>query len=294
VKEKQKTIKLALPKGSLQESTFKLFKLAGFDFNVSSRSYLVGSDDPEVEALLIRPQEMAHYLEQGKFDVGLTGHDWVVESGAKVHEVAQLNYSKVSMRPVRWVLAVPEKSPIKSVKDLQGKQIATEVVNITKQYLKKNKVKAEVEFSWGATEVKAHQFVDAIVEVTETGNSLRANNLRIVDTVLESSTRLIANIASWKNSWKREKIESIALLLQAAITAQGKVGLKLNAEVAKQKKVLELLPALTSPTISHLSDPKWIAIETIISESEVKRLIPALRRAGARGIIEYPLNKVID
>lgn len=287
-------LRLGLPKGSLQDATVSLFRQAGFEFTLSSRSYLVGSDDPEIEALLIRPQEMAHYLERGMFDAGLTGYDWVVESGADVHEVTALTYSKVSMRPVRWVLAVPETSPVKSVKDLQGKRIATEVVNLTTQYLKKHGVEAEVEFSWGATEIKAHQFVDAIVEVTETGNSLRANHLRIVDTVLESSTRLIANHNSWKDPWKREKIENMALLLEAAMTAHGKVGLKMNVPVKTQKDVIGLLPALTSPTISQLSDPAWIAVETIISESEVKRLIPALRRAGARGIIEYPLNKVID
>ncbi len=289
-----RSLRLALPKGSLQESTFKLFRLAGFDFNVSSRSYLVNSDDPEVEALLIRPQEMARYLEHGKFDVGLTGLDWVLETEADVHEVAVLNYSKVSMRPVKWVLAVPEKSAIRSVKDLQGKRVATEVVNLTKKYLAKNGVKAEVEFSWGATEIKAHEFVDAIVEVTETGNSLRANNLRIVDTVLESSTRLVANKTAWRDPWKREKIESMALLLQAAIAAHDRVGLKMNVPVKMQKEIIALLPALTSPTISPLSNSDWVAVETIISESVVKRLIPALRRAGARGIIEYPLNKVID
>lgn len=287
-------LRLGLPKGSLQDQTLSLFRQAGFEFTVSSRSYLVGSDDPEIEALLIRPQEMAHYLERGMFDVGLTGLDWIMETGADVHDVATLTYSKVSMRPVRWVLAVPEKSAIQSVKDLQGKRIATEVVNLTRQYLKRHGVEAEVEFSWGATEIKAHQFVDAIVEVTETGNSLRANHLRIVDTVLESSTRLIANHGSWKDAWKREKIENLALLLEAAMTAHGKVGLKMNVPVATQDQVIGLLPALTSPTISQLSDPAWIAVETIISEREVKRLIPALRRAGARGIIEYPLNKVID
>lgn len=288
------TLRLGLPKGSLQDSTINLFRQAGFGFSVSSRSYLVVSDDPEIEALLIRPQEMAQYLERGMFDAGLTGLDWIMETGAKVQEVATLNYSKVSMRSVKWVVAVPETSPIKSVKDLEGKRIATEVVNLTHQYLKKHGVRAEVEFSWGATEVKAHEFVDAIVEVTETGNSLRANHLRIVDTVLESSTRLIANKKSWADPWKREKIENLALLLQAAMTAHDKVGLKMNVPVAEQEKIVGLLPALTSPTVSHLSDPAWVAIETIISESDVKRLIPALRRAGARGIIEYPLNKVID
>lgn len=287
-------LKLALPKGSLQESTFKLFHLAGFELSVASRSYHVTCDDPEIEALLIRPQELARYLELGKFDAGVTGFDWIMENRADVHEVTKLVYSKASMRPLRWVLAVPENSPIRTVQDLEGKQIATEVVDLTRSYLERHGVKAEVEFSWGATEIKAHEFVDAIVEATETGASLKANKLRIVDTVLESTPRLIANHASWKDPWKREKIENIAMLMQAAITAQGKVGLKLNAPTENQAAIIALLPALTSPTISHLSDPSWVAIETIIEENVVKRIIPALRRAGARGIIEYPLNKVID
>lgn len=287
-------LRLGLPKGSLQKSTFDLFGKAGFNFSVPSRSYQVRSEDPEIEALLLRPQEIPRYLEQGKFDAGLTGWDWIVETGADVHEVAALEYAKVSMAPVRWVLAVPESSPIQSVKDLEGKTIATEVVNLTRQYLERNGVKAEVEFSWGATEVKAHEFVDAIVEVTETGASLRANRLRIVETVLESSTRLIANHQSWKEPAKREKIEAIALLLEAAIQAHDKVGLKMNAPVSAQGRIMALLPSLTAPTISNLADEGWVAVETIISESDVRRLIPALRKAGARGIIEYPLNKVID
>lgn len=287
-------LRLGLPKGSLQEATFRLFAQAGFQFSVSSRSYYVNSDDPEIEALLIRPQEMATYIEHGKLDAGLTGLDWILESEAKVHEVAALEYSKVSMRPVRWVLAVPETSDIQSVKDLQGKTVATEVVNLTRKYLDQNGVDAEIEFSWGATEIKAHQFVDAIVEVTETGNSLRANRLRIVDTVLESSTRLIANLDAWKDEAKRDKIESIALLLKAAMRALGKVGVKMNVPKAELKKVGDLLPALTSPTISHLTDPDWVAVEVIVDKAEIKRLIPRLSKAGARGIIEYPLNKVID
>ena len=287
-------LKLGLPKGSLQDSTFKLFAQAGFHFSVSRRSYLVNSDDPEIEALLIRPQEMARYLEHGKFDAGLTGLDWVLESGADVHEVAILKYAKVTVLPVRWVLAVPENSPIQSVQDLQGKRIATEVVHLTRQYLERHGVEAEVEFSWGATEVKAHEFVDAIVEATETGDSLRANHLKIVDTVLESHTRLIANHEAWRDAWKREKIESIALLLQAALTARGKVGLKMNLPKTAQKKIEELLPSITAPTVSPLSDPEWVAIETVITEAEVRRLLPALRKAGARGILEYKLEKVID
>ena len=287
-------LKLGLPKGSLQDSTFKLFAQAGFHFSVSRRSYLVNSDDPEIEALLIRPQDMARYQEHGKFDAGLTGLDWVLESGADVHEVAILKYAKVTVLPVRWVLAVPENSPIQSVQDLQGKRIATEVVHLTRQYLERHGVEAEVEFSWGATEVKAHEFVDAIVEATETGNSLRANHLKIVDTVLESHTRLIANHEAWRDAWKREKIESIALLLQAALTARGKVGLKMNLPKTAQKKIEELLPSITAPTVSPLSDPEWVAIETVITEAEVRRLLPALRKAGARGILEYKLEKVID
>ena len=287
-------LKLGLPKGSLQDSTFKLFAQAGFHFSVSRRSYLVNSDDPEIEALLIRPQEMARYLEHGKFDAGLTGLDWVLESGADVHEVAVLKYAKVTVLPVRWVLAVPENSSIRSVQDLQGKRIATEVVNLTRQYLERHGVEAEVEFSWGATEVKAHEFVDAIVEATETGDSLRANHLKIVDTVLESHTRLIANHEAWRDAWKREKIESIALLLQAALTARGKVGLKMNLPKTAQKKIEQLLPSITAPTVSPLSDPEWVAIETVITEAEVRRLLPALRKAGARGILEYKLEKVID
>jgi ATP phosphoribosyltransferase len=287
-------LRLGLPKGSLQDSTLRLFQQAGFNFTTSSRSYHVGSDDPDIEALLIRSQEMARYVDHGSLDCGLTGLDWILETEAQVHEVAAFTYSKVSMRPVRWVLAVPESSPIQSVRDLQGKRIATEVVQLTRRYLEKHGVQAEVEFSWGATEIKAHQFVDAIVEVTETGNSLRANRLRIVDTLLESSTRLIANRDAWKDPAKREKIENIALLLEAAIRAQGKVGVKMNVPKAAQREIMDLLPSITSPTVSQLADSDWIAVEVILEESEIKRLIPALKRAGATGIIEYPLNKVVD
>ncbi|MCL5271421.1 MAG: ATP phosphoribosyltransferase [bacterium] len=288
------TIKLGLPKGSLQEATLALFRRAGFDFSIEGRSYHVTSDDPEITAILIRAQEMAHYVEKGFFDAGLTGLDWIRETRADVVEVAELVYSKASMRPVRWVLAVPEASSIYSVKDLEGKRIATEAVELTRDWLARHGVKAEVEFSWGATEIKAPEFVDAIVEVTETGSSLRANHLRIVETILESSTRLIANRQAWADPAKREKIESIALLLQAAIAAEGKVGLKMNVPKAVLEAVTRILPALTSPTISHLADPDWVAVEIIAAESAVKKMIPELRRAGARGIIEYPLNKVID
>lgn len=292
--EKPRQITLGLPKGSLQESTLKLFRNAGFKFSESSRSYQVTSDDIEIRALLIRAQEIARYVDEGVLDVGLTGLDWIRENEAKVHSVCDLIYAKASRVKPRWVLCVPEDSPIKTVKDLEGKRIATEVVNMTKRYLKKHGVKASVEFSWGATEIKAREFVDAIVDITETGNSLRANKLRIVDTLMETWNQLIANNESWKDPWKREKIENIAMLLEAAMAAEGKVGLKLNVEKKDLETVSALLPSLNGPTISTLSKAGWFALEVIIEESEVKRLIPALRRAGARGIIEYPLNKVID
>ncbi len=286
-------LRLGLPKGSLQESTLALFRKAGFSFAVGSRSYSASCDDDEISGLLIRAQEMSRYVEEGIFDLGLTGLDWIQENRSKVVEVEDLIYAKQSMRPVRWVLAVPESSPFRSVKDLRGKRIATEVVNITRDYLAANKVKAEVEFSWGATEAKAPDLVDAIVEVTETGSSLRANKYRIIDTVLESWTKLIANPRAWRDPWKRSKIESIAMLLKAAITAEGKVGLKMNAPRKRLDAVLKVLPALTSPTVSNLTDERFVALETIIEEKLVKRLIPDLIRAGATGIIEYPLNKVI-
>lgn len=288
-----KVLRLGLPKGSLQESTITLFRKAGFNFSVGSRSYNVGCDDPEITAVLIRAQEISRYVEDGVFDAGLTGLDWIQENRSKVAQVADLVYAKVSMRPVRWVLAVPEASKFRSVRDLRGKRIATEVVNITKDYFAKHKVPAEIEFSWGATEAKAPDLVDAIVEVTETGSSLRANKYRIVDTVLESWTKLIANHKAMKDPWKRRKIENIALLLEAAINAEGKVGLKMNVARKNLEKVLAVLPAITSPTISELRDQKFVALETIIEESLVKQLIPGLKRAGAVGIIEYPLNKVI-
>lgn len=290
----KRQINLGLPKGSLQDSTLALFRKAGFQFTVSSRSYQISSDDVEIRALLIRAQEIARYVDEGILDVGLTGLDWIKENGAKVHPVCDLVYAKATRTKPRWVLCVPEDSPIKTVKDLEGKRIATEVVNLTKAYLKKHGVKAQVEFSWGATEIKAPEFVDAIVDITETGNSLRANKLRIVDTLMETWNQLIANKTSWEDDWKREKIESIALLLKAAMAAEGKVGLKLNARMDNLAEITRLLPSLNSPTVSPLSDKTWCALEVIIDESEVKRLIPALRKAGARGIIEYPLNKVID
>ena len=286
-------LKLGVPKGSLQETTFNLLSKAGFHFSVSSRSYFPSVDDEELEAMLIRAQDLPRYVEDCVFDAALTGYDWIVESGANVISVSDLVYSKQSMRKVKWVLAVHESSTVKSVKDLEGKRIATEVVSITKNYLAKNKVNATVEFSWGATEVKTPDLVDAIVEVTETGSSLRANKLRIVDVVLESNTKLIANAKSWEDTWKREKIESLAMLLQGAINAGSKVGLKMNLRKSDVDNVLQLIPALRKPTLSQLADDQWIALETIIDEDVVRKIIPQLKRAGAEGIIEYPLNKVI-
>jgi ATP phosphoribosyltransferase len=291
---KQKNVlMLGLPKGSLQDATIEKMGKAGFNISVSSRSYLPYVDDPELVVRMIRAQEISRYVEHGYLDCGITGHDWIVENGSKVHEVGEFLFSKVSRQPTRWVLAVPEDSSIKSVKDLKGKRIATEVVNLTKKYLQKNKVKAEVEFSWGATEVKAHELVDAIVEVTETGSSLRANKLRIVDTLLVSTPRLIANTAAWKNPWKRRKIEILALLLKGALDAEAKVGLKMNIAEKNLDSLLRTLPALRNPTISSLSLKGWVAVETIIDEHIVRELIPALKSAGAEGIIEYPLNKVV-
>ncbi|MBI2429760.1 MAG: ATP phosphoribosyltransferase [Ignavibacteriales bacterium] len=286
-------LKLGLPKGSLQEATLQLMSKAGFNFSVSSRSYFPSVDDEELEAMLIRAQEIARYVEDGVFDAGLTGYDWIIENGVDVVRVCDLIYSKQSMRKVKWVLAVHENSPVKTVKDLEGKRIATEVVGITKEYLKKHGVNATVEFSWGATEVKTPDLVDAIVEVTETGGSLRANKLRIVDVVLESNTKLIANKLSWSDPWKRTKIENLAMLLQGAINAGNRVGLKMNLRKTDLEKITTLIPALRKPTVSQLSDPEWVAIETIIEEKIVRAIIPELKRAGAEGIIEYPLNKVI-
>src|SRR5438046_1555057 len=291
---KNKTVlKLGLPKGSLEQATLEKMGKAGFNISVSERSYVPYVDDEELEIRLIRAQEVSRYVEHGYLDCGITGHDWIQENGSDVHEVCELLFSKATRQPARWVLAVPESSPIESVKDLEGKSVATEVVNLTKKYLREQGVKAEVEFSWGATEVKAHELVDAIVEITETGSSLRANKLRIVDTLLISTPRLIANHASWKNKWKRQKIETMALLLRGALEAEAKVGLKMNIEQKKMASLLESLPALRRPTISNLSQPGWVAVETIIDEHVVRELIPQLKAAGAEGIIEYPLNKVV-
>ena len=288
-----KKLKFGLPKGSLQEATIEKMAKAGWSISVSSRSYIPYVDDAELEIRMIRAQEISRYVELGYLDCGITGLDWIHENGSSVHEVGEFLFSKATRQPARWVLAVPEHSPIKSVKDLKGKRIATEVVNITRKYLRKHKVKAHVEFSWGATEVKAHELVDAIVEITETGSSLRANKLRIVDELMVSTPRLIANHQSWKNKWKRQKIETMSLLLQGALEAESKVGLKMNIEEKHLTRLLTELPALRRPTISSLSQPGWVAVETIIDEHVVRELIPQLKAAGAEGIIEYPLNKVV-
>jgi ATP phosphoribosyltransferase len=289
----KRVLRLGLPKGSLQQATLEKMAKAGWDVTVSSRSYLPYVNDPELEIRLIRAQEVSRYVEHGYLDCGVTGHDWIHENGSDVHEVGEFLFSKATRQAARWVLAVPEQSPVRSVKDLNGKRIATEVVNITRKYLRRNGVKAEVEFSWGATEVKAHELVDAIVEITETGSSLRANQLRIVDTLMESTPRLIANHAAWEDAWKQRKIETLALLLRAALEAEAKVGLKMNVEVRRLDALLQALPALRNPTISQLSQPGWVAVETIIDETVVRELIPELKAAGAEGIIEYPLNKVV-
>jgi ATP phosphoribosyltransferase len=266
---------------------------AGFNITVSSRSYIPYVDDEELEIRLIRAQEISRYVEHSYLDCGITGYDWIQENGSKVHEVGEFQFNKATRQTARWVLAVPEDSPIRSVKDLQGKRIATELVHQTRKYLRRHKVKAEVEFSWGATEMKAHELVDAIVDITETGSSLRANKLRIVDTLLSSTPRLIANHAAWKDSWKRQKIETLALLLKGALEAETKVGLKMNIAQKNLARLLQTLPALRNPTISNLSLAGWVAVETIIDEHIVRELIPALKAAGAEGIIEYPLNKVV-
>jgi ATP phosphoribosyltransferase len=288
-----KILKLGLPKGSLQESTLKLFRKAGYHINISSRSYYPSFDDTEIEAMLIRAQEMAGYVKAGILDCGLTGKDWILEQNVSVHEVAELIYAKEGLRPVKWVIAVPNDSRIKSVKDLQGKRIATELVGFTKRFLKSRGITAEVDFSWGATEVKPPHLADAIVELTETGTSLKANNLRIVETILESSTRFVANKKAWQDKWKRQKMENIVMLLKGALAAEEKVGLKMNVPKKSLKRVMSLLSAMHSPTISALSDEGWYALEVIINEKIVRDIIPKLKMAGASGLVEYQLNKVI-
>jgi ATP phosphoribosyltransferase len=286
-------LKLGIPAGSLQEATGDLFRKAGYKISYQSRSYYPSIDDPEIHCTLIRAQEMPRYVQDGSLDCGLTGYDWILENDARVVELAELVFSKVSRRPVRWVLAVPNDSPVQGVKDLQGKRIATEVVNLTRRWLARHGVEAHVEFSWGATEVKPPKLADAIVEVTETGSSLRANNLRIVTELLQSTTRFITNEAAYANPWKKQKMDDLILMLQGAMAAEGKVGLMMNVGRADLPAVLKILPALQNPTISSLSDPEWVAVNTIIDENIVRHIVPQLKAAGARGIVEYPLNKII-
>jgi ATP phosphoribosyltransferase len=292
-------LKLGIPAGSLQEATAQLFRAAGYKITYASRSYYPAIDDPEIHCTLIRAQEMARYVQDGSLDCGLTGHDWILENDAKVVELAELIFSKVSRRPVKWVLAVPNDSPIREVKDLQGKRIATEVVNLTTRWLAKHGVTAQVEFSWGATEVKPPKLADAIVEVTETGSSLRANNLRIVAELLQSTTRFISNEKAAADPWKRAKMDDLVLMLRGAIAAEGKIGLKLNVRLADKDRVLAVLKehpktSLNSPTVAALTDPDWVALETIIDEDIVRHIMPQLYQAGGRGIVEYPLNKIIE
>jgi ATP phosphoribosyltransferase len=287
-------LKLGIPAGSLQEATFELFRKSGYNISVQPRSYVPVIDDDEIECLLIRAQEMARYVANGALDAGLTGYDWIVETNSDVREIAELRFSKVSRRPVRWVLCVPEDSLIQTIQDLQGKHIATEGVGLTTQFLAKHGVTAHVEFSWGATEVKPPKLADAIVEVTETGSSLKANKLRIVAEILQSTTRFIANHNAYKDDWKRQKIDDIVLMLQATMAAEGKAGLMMNVPTAKLSEIIAILPALQNPTISSLSNDQWFAVSTIIDESTVRKLIPQLKAAGACGIVEYPISKIIE
>lgn len=293
-KSDKQVLKLGIPAGSLQEATAELFKKAGYNIKFSSRSYYPEVDDPEIECLLVRAQEMSRYVESGVLDAGITGYDWILENNSKVVEICELMFSKVSRRPVRWVLCVPNDSPVQAPKDLEGKRIATEVVNLTQGYFAKHGVAVKVEFSWGATEVKPPRLADAIVEVTETGSSLRANNLRIVDEVLQSTTRFIANEAVYADPWKRSKLENISLMLQGCLAAEGKVGLMMNVRRVDLERILSLLPALQKPTVSSLSDPDWVDVNTILDESYVRTTVPALKAAGARGIVEYQISKIID
>ena len=286
-------LRLGIPKGSLQDATIALFQRAGWNIYANGRSYFPTVDDSELECMLVRAQEMARYVEHGALDAGLTGIDWVVESGLEITSVTSLTYSKQSRRKVRWVLAVPDDSPYQKAEDLAGKIIATELVEVSKRYFANKKVPVKVEFSWGATEVKPPTLADAIIEVTETGSSLKANRLRIIDTVMESETHLIANKAAYQDAWKKEKIDSLALMLKAAIDAQGQVGLMLNAKKSDLGRIVTVLPALNSPTVSALSDPEWVAVNTILEESVVREVIPKLKAAGATGIVEYPLSKVV-
>jgi ATP phosphoribosyltransferase len=289
-----RVLKLGIPAGSLQEATVALFRRAGYHITTASRSYYPTIDDEEIQCLLIRAQEMARYVEQGILDAGITGYDWVYESQADVRELCELSFSKASRRPVRWVLAVPNDSPVRGVKDLEGKRIATEAVGLTRAYLARHGVNARVEFSWGATEVKPPQLADAIVEVTETGSSLKANDLRIVDEVLQSTTRFIACPRSYSDAWIKEKLDNLALMLQSCLAAEGKVGLMMNVRRSDLDKILSVLPALQKPTVASLSDPDWVDVNTIIDETLVRTIVPRLRGAGAKGIVEYGINKIID
>ena len=293
-KRSEKRLRLGLPKGSLQQTTEKLFKLAGYDLRIADRSYYPKIGDPEIDCILIRAQEMARYIQQGVLDAGITGVDWTLENRARVKEIADLRAPWPNYNPVRWVVAVKEGSKIRKPSDLEGTHIATEVVNLTKRYLREHKVKAHVEFSWGATEVKPPILADAIVDVTETGSSLRANNLRVLDVVLESTPRFIANRDAFANAWKRQKMERMVMLLQGAIRAADRVGLMMNIPKSCLDEILDMLPALGTPTISTLADERWVAINTVIDESIVTELLPRLRETGARGIVEYPLNKIIE
>ncbi|SKB00616.1 ATP phosphoribosyltransferase [Prosthecobacter debontii] len=286
-------LRLGLPSGSLQEPTLELFKRAGFNIVVSSRSYRPAVDDPELELRLLRAQEMGRYVDHGFLDCGITGKDWIEENKAVVEVLAEFNYSRATKQPTRWVLVVPENSPIQSVKDLEGKRIATEAVGLTQEYLKKNGVKAEVEFSWGATEVKVPELVDAIVDITETGSSLRANKLRIVDTLTVSYPQFVSSKAAYQDEWKRKKMETLVMLLRGALEAREKVGLKMNVPASVLAEVLKVLPSERSPTISQLANTDWVAVETVIAETVVREIIPQLKSLGAEGIVEYPLNKVI-
>ncbi len=290
----KQVLKLGLPAGSLQEATGELFRKAGYKITFGSRSYYPAIDDPEIECTLVRAQEMPRYVENCSFDCGLTGYDWILENDSQVVELAELVFSKVSRRPVRWVLAVPNDSPIKEIADLKGKRIATEVVNLTRRWLKQHNVEAQVEFSWGATEVKPPRLADAIVEVTETGSSLKANNLRIICDLLQSTTRFITNSKAAEDPWKRQKMDDLILMLRGAMAAEGKVGLMMNVRRANLDAVLQILPALKNPTISSLSDAEWVAVNTIIDEDTVRHIVPGLKKAGATGIVEYPLGKIIE
>jgi ATP phosphoribosyltransferase len=292
--EEKRSLRLAIPNGSLQQLTVELLRRAGFNLNIPERSYFPAIDDDEIECLLVRPQEQPRYIQDGLIDCGITGLDWIQETRADVVEVMDMVYSKVSRRPTRWVLVVPNASPVRSVLDLEGKRIATELVNLMRDYLDRNGVHALVEYSYGATEVKPGLLADAIMDATETGSSLRANNLRIIDTVIESTPRFVASRAAWDDEWKRSKIEDIALMMKGAIAAEGKVGLMMNVARSQLAAVLEILPALDKPTVSSLSDPDWCDVNTIVDEAVVRQIVPKLKKAGARGIVEYPLNKIIE